>query len=430
MPTDWSTVDGSRVNLRVAMAPAARPEQRIGVLLFNPGGPGASAADLLTNPEYFAEYFPSELRDRFDIVGVDPRGVGGSQALTCSLPPDDPAVTRFPADARQAGQLMAANARLAKSCVDGSGPLVGHVDTESVARDLDHVRRLLGEERISFLGISYGTMVAQSYAELFPRRLRALALDGVVDRAHPWRQLLEDNTSAVEDGVGRFATWCAANETCALHGQDVRAVIRRVLAKADAHPVPAGDHAFDAEQITEALTGAIGGPGRFPFAAKGLREIDEGGDASALLPFSRYADSEGRALFRAISCQGVIAPANQGELVEASRRIRQLGPTLRGASESWDILSGCAGWPIPSPWRPHAWRVPQDFTRTLLVSGAHDVSTPRAWAESVHQQIPNSVLLRWEGDGHTAWLANHNPQARQATARYLIDPATPVSSMD
>ncbi|WP_073479838.1 alpha/beta hydrolase [Streptoalloteichus hindustanus] len=430
VPVDWSTKDSpARVDLRVAKVTASRPEARVGVLLFNPGGPGASAASLLTDPAVFADYFPTDLRERFDIVGVDPRGVGGSQPISCAQPPDDPAATRFPTTARQAGQLVVANARFALSCLDKAGALIRHVGTESVARDLDHVRSRLGEERISFLGVSYGTMVAQSYAELFPHRLRALALDGVVDRAQPWRQAIEVNASAVEDGVSRFVAWCAATPTCALHGQDVRGAISRALARADVSPLPAGDRTLNAELLATALNAAISSPGFFSFAAKGLRAIVDRGDATTLLPFSPYNDLPGRAVYRAIACQGVTPPQRADELVEATRLSRKLSPTLRGASDGWDILSGCAGWPIPTSWRPHGWRVPSDFPRALLLSGSHDVSTPRPWAENVHRQIPNSVLLRWDGDGHTAWLGGHSPQAKQAAARYLVDPATPVSTV-
>lgn len=156
VPADWSTGSGS-VSLRVSRLRAADPARRIGVLMFNPGGPGTGAAGYLMAPAYFGP----ELLARFDVVGVDPRGVGGSTPIDCALPSDDPSVDRFPSDAAGVRALVRANVAFARPCEHAE-----HLDTASVARDLDAVRAALGERQISFLGVSYGTMLGRSYAEL------------------------------------------------------------------------------------------------------------------------------------------------------------------------------------------------------------------------------------------------------------------------
>jgi pimeloyl-ACP methyl ester carboxylesterase len=199
VPDDWVSGRG-RVNLRVARLSAADPARRIGVLMFNPGGPGTGAAGYLTRPDYAEQYFGKAILDRFDVVGVDPRGVAGSQAVECELPARDPGVDRFPDDGAGVAALVRANRAFVRSC---RGP--EHLDTVSVARDLDAVRAALGERQISFLGVSYGTMVGRAYAEVFPGRLRALALDAIVDRSLSADRFVIDDAMAVQDGVDQFA---------------------------------------------------------------------------------------------------------------------------------------------------------------------------------------------------------------------------------
>ncbi|MGH3545449.1 MAG: hypothetical protein ACRDPW_05945 [Mycobacteriales bacterium] len=141
VPIDWENPDSAQVNVQFARLSAAKPEQRIGVLFFNPGGPGGSAADIAAKPEFGEFFFPPQLRDRFDIVGIDPRGIGRSQQIRCSGAPHQPWVSRFPADANQATELERSNAQFGDSCIQGSGELARHLDTVSAAKDLDAVRR-------------------------------------------------------------------------------------------------------------------------------------------------------------------------------------------------------------------------------------------------------------------------------------------------
>ncbi|MQA11708.1 MAG: alpha/beta fold hydrolase [Pseudonocardiaceae bacterium] len=419
VPVDWNNPAAGTLNLRVARLPAARQDQRIGTLMFNPGGPGGPAASIVADPDAVRAYFPREIRDRFDIVGVDPRGVGGSQALRCGARPHQPEVSRFPRDAGAAAELAVRNARFAASCERDSGSLVTNVDTESVARDLDAVRARLGEERISFVGISYGTMLAQSYAELFPDRLRSLVLDGPVDRSRSWWQLSRDGAAATQDGVRRFSSWCARDSSCALHRAGVLGTVERVLTAADAGRLSANSRKVNAEEVALAVQGALNSGDSHPELARLLRAAARGGDATTLLNWAPFRLPEMYTAHRTIVCQDVpVPPSAIAELPDEAEHLAELGPTLRGASEFWNIASGCAGWPAPAKWRPHPWSVPADFPATVVLSGAHDVATPRAWAESVHRQLPRSELVRWEGDGHTAWL--NDPRARRAAIDHLI----------
>ncbi|WP_248782359.1 alpha/beta fold hydrolase [Saccharothrix syringae] len=160
-------------------------------------------------------------------------------AITCPTPPVDPAVTRFPATPRRFRALVAHNRAVAESCRRATGPLVDHVDTVSAARDFDAVRAAPGEERVSRLGRSRGTLLGATYAQLFPSRVRAAVLDGAVDRGIGVRRMAFDEARGTEDAFSAFAGWCAVTESCALHGGDVAAEYRGL---ARARGTPAGRH--------------------------------------------------------------------------------------------------------------------------------------------------------------------------------------------
>ncbi|MGP3978040.1 alpha/beta fold hydrolase [Streptomyces sp. 8N114] len=417
VPVDWSRPGASeRTRIHVARLPASDPGHRIGTLFFNPGGPGEGEIGYLLDAKTRKRYFPAALRERFDIVAVEPRGVGRNTPLHCPLPLDTK-VSRFPTDQSKAAALVRSNQRLGADCARKSGAVFGHLDTASVARDMDAVRAALGERQVSFLGVSYGTMLAQSYAELFPRRVRTMVLDGVVDRSLSWRRLAEIDAVAVEDGVGRFAKWCAAHTDCALHGRDVPAFLRALQHRADAGRIVDGARPVRAEEIAQAVNNALNMPPLYSGLASALRKVGETRKFEPLAGFTA-AKNPGYPAYRAIICQDV--PVRDGAakaFPDEVRRLRALAPTLRGYSEFWDIASGCAGWPEQSKWRRHAWRVPKGFPPVLLLSGSHDVATPRPFAVRVHRALPGSRLLRWDGDGHTAW--GNSPGTVASAVRHL-----------
>ena len=131
--------------------------------------------------------------------------------------------------------MRSLNKQLADSCRKRSGPVVDHMDSVSVARDMDAIRAALGEKKISFLGHSYGTLIGRQYARLFPQKLRALALDSAMDPSRPdAERFVKDGSAAVEGGVQQLADWCAKDASCALKGENVKGVIRGLFARADA----------------------------------------------------------------------------------------------------------------------------------------------------------------------------------------------------
>jgi pimeloyl-ACP methyl ester carboxylesterase len=186
-----------------------------------------------------------------------------------------------------------------------------------------------------------------------------------------------------------------------------------LLTRADAGEIKGAKHA---EEISAAVNTGMQDPGFYAPLAQGLKKAAETGamgDLVALTP----AKNPNYPVYRSIICQDLPVPAAEAaQLPALAQKLR--GLTLRGYSEFWDIATGCAGWPADVRWTPHNWTVPASFPPALLLSGAHDVATPRIWAENVQRALPGSRLVRWEGDGHAAWPA-HDGQAVQAAVDYL-----------
>jgi pimeloyl-ACP methyl ester carboxylesterase len=234
VPLDWARPRGEKITLALARHRATDPAHRIGALFVNPGGPGGGV-QIATNADLI---FSPELVSRFDIVGVDPRGIAGSTPVSCRIPAPQPGYTLFPRTEAQFEQMVRQNRELGQGCLEQTGPLLGHVDTVSVARDHEAVRIGLGERTFNWLGLSYGTQIGANYAELFPRRVRAMVFDAALDHSASSAGLLADEIATVEDAFNRFAEWCRTTSTCAMAGQDVARAYDEMVARADASPIP------------------------------------------------------------------------------------------------------------------------------------------------------------------------------------------------
>jgi pimeloyl-ACP methyl ester carboxylesterase len=215
VPANWAHPKGPKIDVAVARRPADDPARRIGTLFYNPGGPGDGGVKYVVAADTF---FSKALRARFDIVSVDPRGVAGSTPITCGIAALTPEYTFFPRTQQQFDAMVAHNRAVARSCLRRTGPLLLHADTVSVARDHEALRIALGVSKVSWLGLSYGTQLGAQYAQLYPRRTRAMVLDAALDHSAPDVVVNADAAMTVEEAFDRFATWCDTTADCALQG--------------------------------------------------------------------------------------------------------------------------------------------------------------------------------------------------------------------
>ncbi len=427
VPLDWAALHGRTIGLAVARRPADHPRRRVGTLFFNPGGPGDGGVQYVVQA---ARVFSPARLARFDLVALDPRGVGASTPIRCGLPVFPAHLTLFPRTAREFERLHDYGARLGRSCLRRSGPLVGHVDTVSVARDHEALRRALGVQRVSWLGISYGTQVATNYAALFPHRTRAMVLDAALEHSGSEVSMLSTEALTAEDSFDRFAAWCATADTCALKGQDVGAVYDALVADADRHPLPVRGalRAVTGEDIRMQTPAGLlfkeptlFGPDRsWAGLSRGIKAALEGDASMFALPPPRSAVTLAERL--AVGCMDYVSEvrtwAQMKQRLELGRR---LAPHLQGASEQWDVLR-CIGWPVPAanPFR----RLDVRGVPTLIVNATHDPSTAYSWALGLAGQIRGSDLLTRDGDGHTSYFTS--TCARSAMEAYLVRPHGPA----
>ncbi|WP_329236670.1 alpha/beta hydrolase [Actinoallomurus sp. NBC_01490] len=427
VPLDWSHPDGKKISLAVDRLRATDTSHRIGSLLVNPGGPGGSGTATVGQGGMFlgsADLKP--LRERFDLVGLDPRGVGDSTPVRCSTPVYDPAAPTFPANEAQYRRLVASSRRHGLDCAKATGPLIGRVDTVSAARDVDAVRAALGESRITWLGVSYGTELGAAYARLFPGRVRAMVLDGAVDHTRSVARDAIDESTAIEREFRRFAAWCTATGDCALHGRDVVKDFDALVARAGRGEVddPALKRSLSAAEVTSATYAYLTMRSMWPQLGTALAAAEKTpSDASALGQALVGADPTYPA-YRAIGCQD-FPPDIHGyaDLRARMAAVRKAAPHMWRYSEFWDWTTGCSGWPVKAADPPAPQRI-TGVPTVLVVGNTYDPSTPYAWARSLARQISGSRLLTYDGDGHTALY--HSSCARHDEVDYLLTGQAPA----
>ncbi|MET9626511.1 alpha/beta hydrolase [Lentzea sp. NPDC006480] len=376
VPLDWSRPRGQRIDLAVARHQATDPARRIGVLLVDPGGPGGSAAEFA-----LSGLFSPEIRARFDIVGIDSRGTGNSLAIRCAdLMAGQP--TSYPADAAAFTALLRFNQGVLRKCRERSGPIFDHADSGAVARDMDAARRALGERKISYLGLSYGTMFGQLYAERFGSRVRAMVLDSVVNHSADAEQFVGDRAAAVDDSFAEFAKWCDREESCALHGQNVHQAWEAALVRAGG----------EQQRLIDSMYHALGGPD-WPWAAQLIAGV-------RALSFEPNYES----VRLAAVCQDfALRIRNFAQYAQLRAEELRRSPVMRGSLIGHDEATACVGVPGPPSNPPHRLDI-GDAPKILVLSARHDPTTPYDWAVNIHRQAPrNTALLTYEGWGHVAY---------------------------
>lgn len=440
VPLDYADPDGEQITIGLNRLPARDSAKRIGSLIFNPGGPGGGASPIVALEASGTPVFTPAVLDHFDLIGMDPRGTSTSTPVRCDPDVWNDYISRFPRDEAGFEELQAHSVAVGESCLELTGPLLGHLDTVSAARDIEQVRLALGGEPLNYLGLSYGTQLGATYAELFPDNIRVMVLDGALDHAQRGLAMLDNEARAYEKELERFAAWCDVTKTCALHGQDVLAVYDGLVATADEAPIPA-PHCVKLGYCRAEATGedirfmvqnylmfkhptpAFGLPG-WEGLATALAEAQDG-DASAFAPYLSQSEASGLYAGLAIECvdwQTNIETYDDMAAIQIFARV--IAPHTQGATQTWMILTGCMGWPVPVANPPGLWNV-EGTPPILLVNATYDPSTAYVWAQLMREQIEDSVLLTRIGDGHTSYLLPGESETRDAIDHYLVTGETP-----
>jgi pimeloyl-ACP methyl ester carboxylesterase len=426
VPADWADPLGPTTVLTIARRAATDQAARIGALLVNPGGPGGSAVDFTFNA---TTYFGAELRKRFDIVGMDPRGVGRSSPVLCSRDLVDAKPTPLIDSETGYVAMIAYNRRLAADCAQRTGPVFGHVDSTSVVRDMDAVRQALGEEKISFYGASYGSLMGEQYAETYPLRLRALVLDGVMDHSANLAAFLIHLTDAAQDSFREFVAWCARDPLCVLRGRDIPQLWAGLMVKARAGTL---QNPYDRPakltlaDLIQAAFAAFYDPQWHSFAVY-LR--DAAGIPAGTTPLARRAapppvDIVDHSFPPVICADWYLPVVGFADLRRRLRILAARAPQMLISPLALNALVGCLGWPAApaNPQRPIV--APPGLAPVLLVGSKHDPATAYAWAEHAAREFgPAGTLLTYEGWGHVVY--NASPCVAGLVDSYLLTLSRP-----
>lgn len=427
VPLDYAEADGPTIQIAVARHPAEDPAERIGSLVINPGGPGASGIDDL--PDELSVLTPG-LLERFDIVSFDPRGVDRSAPLTCgetggSSVPQGLLPDPVPSTAATRQAVLANDEAYAQQCQRASGALLPYVGTVDAARDLDRIRQALGDAQLTYIGHSYGSLLGLTYAQMFPTHVRAMVLDGVIDPALSALQMATDQAIGFDNVLAGFFRWCSSG--CAwAEGAEPLQTLEQLAASLQASPIPAGGgRQAGAGELYTAVLSAMYSPSGFAQLATALGEAERG-DGSGILSMTDAYDSfngpNAVDAETAIDCLDHPVPRQTSQYpqlaAEAAVQAPFFGPML-----VWG-LEQCALWPA-LPTRTPAPVSAAGAPPILLVSSSGDPATPHSWAVSVQSELQRAVLVTWEGDYHVAYY--YSSCVRAIDQAYLVDGTLPAN---
>jgi pimeloyl-ACP methyl ester carboxylesterase len=412
VPLDYAHPTGTKIRLAVIRRPARDRAHRVGALVINPGGPGASGVGIVRNGFGVAEGFA----DRLDIVSWDTRGSGASAPLACgagsraflALSPDP----RGPAEQAALDQKAEA---IADDCRLHAGGVLDHMDTGTTARDLEQLRRALGGAKLTYAGFSYGTAIGLAYAARYPTRVRAMVLDGVVDPTADLPRLLTAQAIAAEQVLQRTFARCRADRTCPL--RDPATTYDDLAASLAAHPEAAGVTTIGPSDLATAAIQSTYDPALQDDFLDALAQA-AGGDGKAL---ARFADSYRGEVTSYVSYAGVVCvdlphPVGAEAFRQFAVALAQRAPRV-GAATANELLP-CAFWPAPVARTPETVRAPGSPT-ILVVGNTGDAATPYPSAIAVARHLAHAVLLTYQGEGHTA--VGRSACIDAAERRYLVD---------
>jgi len=437
VPFDYSRPAWKRFSLPVIKLPAADPGQRIGSLVMNPGGPGDSGVQYA---RLARSAVASAVLGRFDVVGFDPRGVGGSQpAVHCM---SGPQLDRYfatddtPDTPAQLAQVVSESKLFARECAQHAGSLLPYISSRSAARDLDVLRAALGDRRLTYLGKSYGTYLGAWYAQLFPRHVRALVLDGALDPDATSTDINITQGEGFEVALRSFTANCMRMAGCPLgRGGNVGAGIARLQGLLDrATRTPLANGLGDGRPANGSLLGqgvvaALYTKAYWPLLTRALKSAF-GGDGTQLIEladsllqrnssgsYTNLADAN-----MAINCLDRPWPRALPVWRSIASRAAKAAPQF-GASIVWGSLA-CAYWPVKSEPLP---KITAAGAPPILVVGTtRDPATPYRWAQALARELKSGVLLGWNGDGHTAYRMGSSC-VDSIVNSYLIRGAVPRS---
>ncbi|MFE7844155.1 alpha/beta hydrolase [Microbacterium sp. NPDC057407] len=435
-PLDWAEPAKGEIELSVIRSRATGGEP-IGSLLTNPGGPGASGVGLIRDSVEYAVGEP--LREQYDVIGFDPRGVGESTAVTCFDDADmDAYLYDVPENPRGSDawndELLARHAAFAEACEAGSDGILPYITTQNAARDMDLLRAVLGDTRLNYLGYSYGTFLGATYAELFPEKVGRLVLDGALDPSASGLDVNVTQGIGFESALRAYMADCLQDDDCPFRGSvdDAMADLGVLLASVDRDPLPGPDgRLLGADSLLTAIVAALYSQDSWDYLTMALDGALQGDASTAFLLADFYNNRENGAYldnqteaFRAYNCMDYPVETSAGDLAAAEERLQAEAPTV---APYWFGPDPCEVWPYP----PTGTRAPitaAGAAPIVVVGTTNDPATPYEWSVALAEQLESGVLVTREGEGHTGYNKG-NQCVDDAVETYLLTGTAPEDGL-
>ncbi len=414
-PLDYDHPEaGQDIELAVARRPATGPGKRLGSLVVNPGGPGGSGIGYLQ--AYAGIGYPAAVRAQYDMVSFDPRGVDRSSPVECLTGPAMDTYTQVdqtPDDAAERAALVQSFKEFATGCKARSPRILPHVSTVDAARDMDMLRAVLGDEKLTYVGASYGTFLGATYADLFPGRVGRLVLDGAMDPSRSALDLNRDQTEGFETAFRSFAKDCAKQPDCPLGKGSPDAVAARLgefFHTLDAKPVPSGDpdRPLGESLATTGVIAALYDESAWPRLRQAIATAMDGDGAGLLALADSYYEREPDGKYAnlmsanaAVNCLDQPPAFSGPDAVDAALPSFRKASPVFGAGLAWASLN-CTYWPVKPTGTPHPLTA-KGAPPIVVVGTVRDPATPYKWAQSLARQLDSGVLVTYDGDGHTAY---------------------------
>ncbi|WP_350000624.1 alpha/beta hydrolase [Pseudarthrobacter sp. WHRI 8279] len=434
VPMDYDDPAGETIQIAALRAPSTG--KKTGSLLVNPGGPGASGYDFVKDAA--GTHFSQAVRDSYDLVGFDPRGVKRSAPVTCMTDAERDAARAKIYDLETDSGLsavLADNKAVAAQCEEQTGPVLGNIDTVSSAKDVDILRAVVNDPKLNYLGYSYGTFLGSTYASLFPGNVGRMVLDGALDPSISNEELTSGQARAFEKAIRAYVASCLGQDGCPLSGDVDSGVqqIRDLIAAVQQTPRTAKDgRVVNATMFVSGLITPLYNDQSWPALTQAL-EAAMTGDVSLML---RLADlgadrssngtytSNSTFAFNAINCLDYPMESDTAAMRAEQQRLTQDSPTF-GYFFAYGGTN-CVDWPYKSVRTPSP--VEYDGDSPIVVIGTTgDPATPVEWASSLRKQLGNAALLTWEGEGHTAY-GRSNSCIGDAVDSYLVSGQVPADN--
>ncbi|MGW7438952.1 alpha/beta hydrolase [Streptomyces sp. NPDC054849] len=436
VPLDYAKPEGETIPIDLIRAKARDQKNRLGSLVFNFGGPGGSG--ITTLPGAAKEY--EALRARYDLVSFDPRGVGASAPVLCA---SDRQLDEYyaedasPETPQEEKVFLDSGKEYHEACRKNSGKLLPHVGTENAARDLDRIRQALGDEKLNYFGISYGTELGGVYAHLFPKNVGRAVFDAVVDPTKTSEESALAQAKGFQLALDNFAQDCVdRGDECRLQGstvQEIEAGIIQLQKDLSAKPIPGiGDRKLTESLATNGIAQALYSKELWPLLEQGLDEA-QGGQGQLLMALSdslNGRDEQGRysnlgAANVAINC---VDSKDRYSLEQTKAGL----PAFRAASPvfgdfiGWAMM-GCTGWPVPGTWETPDVSAPGSAP-ILVIGNTGDPATPYEGARKMVERLGPGVgvELTFKGEGHGAYNSG-DPCVQEAVNTYLIEGKPPAA---